>query len=73
MQNTRYDIDIIDMYIFCGRTPRGVRGLKCEDLQLAMDDNSRTPRGVRGLKYLLEGADRPLTPSHPAWGAWIEI
>ena len=28
MQNTRYDIDIIDLYIFCGRTSCEVRGLK---------------------------------------------
>ena len=58
-----------------GRTPRGVRGLKCKEaLLLLNDDIGRTPRGVRGLK---SGGGRGRQDlcgrSHPSRGAWIEI
>ena len=33
----------------------------------------RTPHGVRGLKYMTEKELREQFPSHPAWGAWIEM
>ena len=56
------------------RTPHGVRGLKlsyiCEEIAI----DGRTPHGVRGLKFLFEThEDQPVTTSHPARGAWIEI
>ena len=35
-----------------GRTPQGVRGLKCERDVLRIVVDSRTPQGVRGLKFV---------------------
>ena len=35
----------------CGRTPRGVRGLKFVGTGRQIDFKGRTPRGVRGLKF----------------------
>ncbi len=56
-----------------GRTPQGVRGLKCgcpcDDVSLIR----RTPQGVRGLKYVTAVVIDVLKWSHPARGAWIEI
>ena len=34
----------------CCRTPRGVRGLKCQGFDKILYTPRRTPRGVRGLK-----------------------
>ena len=32
-----------------GRTPQGVRGLKCQGFDALCRDSYRTPQGVRGL------------------------
>ena len=40
-----------------GRTPQGVRGLKCRDVKRAMRINGRTPQGVRGLKFVDNGLE----------------
>ena len=38
-----------------GRTPHGVRGLKCQRAHTEQAVAGRTPHGVRGLKYVLTG------------------
>ena len=58
-----------------GRTPQGVRGLKCG---MACHNLSptycRTPQGVRGLKCHVCACQYSIGKvSHPARGAWIEI
>ena len=56
-----------------GRTPHGVRGLKCVGRQPGGQDIGRTPHGVRGLKFQYAVEAVRLYGSHPARGAWIEI
>ena len=57
-----------------GRTPHGVRGLKCfYGLGRQWMGKRRTPHGVRGLKYSTCTIATIDSVSHPAWGAWIEI
>ena len=55
------------------RTPHGVRGLKLFMFGMNGFGGCRTPHGVRGLKYSAACWPAPSAPSHPAWGAWIEI
>ena len=41
----------VEDHVF-GRTPHGVRGLKCGSTKILLDGRrGRTPHGVRGLKY----------------------
>jgi len=55
------------------RTPHGVRGLKSIPTGNKTAILCRTPHGVRGLKSLINNIFQSYNPSHPAWGAWIEI
>ena len=57
----------------CCRTPRGVRGLKCDAKSQTSASSGRTPRGVRGLKLHRAENLRAVGKSHPSRGAWIEI
>ena len=60
--------------IFCGRTPRWVRGLKfCLHFLSVVLPHCRTPRWVRGLKLTVCVIISLWNMSHPTMGAWIEI
>ena len=62
------------MSIYNGRTPCGVRGLKCTVPTTAPSGkNRRTPCGVRGLKFEDTQSLVGDIKSHPVWGAWIEM
>ena len=57
-----------------GRTPYGVRGLKClYKIDRRAFAKCRTPYGVRGLKCRRVHGHSGQLMSHPLWGAWIEI
>ena len=63
----------MNLTIFSGRTPHGVRGLKSIRLNGISSENRRTPHGVRGLKFINMDGESLLYMSHPSRGAWIEI
>ena len=53
-------VSVFPAAILAGRTPQGVRGLKCSTLATVLFDVGRTPQGVRGLKSSIIG----LLPRH---------
>ena len=57
----------------CCPTPRGVGGLKSEDVNYITIYLGPTPRGVGGLKSQIDKMIKKQTPSHPTRGGWIEI
>ena len=55
-----------------GRAPHGARGLKHGEVDKVKVAMSRAPHGARGLKLCRANVNLGLSPSRPAWGAWIE-